>query len=219
MISKDKKTMLDLTLKIVKNRKKNLKFWADQIIQITEEEIEELKVLQKQIREFQKRDYNANSINISPRLSSNYVEKKVDRFIAEYMEYQTLKMIAEAGEHKENTEEKDYKIEYSVSTVLGRVNTGYQYGFNFLTTYDDYDKAWDEFVRQVDFAEKDKKRKYRIELYEEIISAMPDTLEGPITLYHYENGKVFRTTITNWEESVEEVKGNWREEGYHPAEN
>ncbi len=57
--------MLDLTLELTENHKKSLGGWIKNIIRDTEEDIEELKLLQKQLRKLQKSDYNARMVSVS----------------------------------------------------------------------------------------------------------------------------------------------------------
>ena len=70
--------MLDYTLEQVEKSKEIAERWADIVIDDMEEEIEELKVLLRLVKEFQKSGYNANGINIYPRLCSTHVEKEVN---------------------------------------------------------------------------------------------------------------------------------------------
>lgn len=147
------------------------------------------------------------------------VKQEVNDFTSVYSTYQLLKMIAEKGAgDTAKKHELNSMIKYTVSVVLFRKNTGYKYGFRFDSSYENYDKAWDEFVKQVDLAVKDSKHRLKIELYEESNSPDAYTEDGPIDLYHYEDGKVYRHKIINWEESIEEVIGDWEKQGFHPAE-
>ena len=211
--------MLDLTLELTKNYKISLDGWIKNIIRDTEEEIEELKLLQKQLRKLQKSDYKANMVGIWPHSCSDYVGKEVNDFTSVYSTYQLLKMIAEKGTGDiVEKHSADSMTDYTVSVVLFRNDTVYKYGFRFDSSYEDYDKAWDEFVKQVDLAVKDNKHRLKIELYEESHSPDPCVEEEPLVLYHYETGKIYRHNLSGWEDSFEEVTGDWENQGYHPAD-